>query len=147
MVQPARPHANEGDVELFTSLSLHNIYLMQLNSSGLLAALRILLSSSQGPAILQLLRPWSFWQSLGSYFLKYNLEKPVFPNLRKRLLDLRLKLQQYLQDAARAVFKTHQAPQLCILYPLLSFFKDTELEPSLFIPPMKCSLLYPKNHL
>ena len=48
---------NEGDVELFRSLSSHNIYLMQFNSSGLLAALRILLSSSQSPAILlQLLR-------------------------------------------------------------------------------------------
>lgn len=37
---------NEGDVSLFSSLCSHNIYLMQFNSAGLLAALRILLSSS-----------------------------------------------------------------------------------------------------
>lgn len=50
-------YANEDDVQLFTSLSFHNIYLMQFNSSGLLAALRILLSSSQSLAsLLQLLR-------------------------------------------------------------------------------------------
>lgn len=35
---------NEVDVELFSSLSFHNIYLMQFNGSGLLEALKILLS-------------------------------------------------------------------------------------------------------
>ena len=55
--QPGARMPNEGDVELFSPLSSHNIYLMQFNSSGLLAALRILLSSSQSPALLlQLLR-------------------------------------------------------------------------------------------
>lgn len=49
---PARGRMpNEGDVELFSSLSFHNIYLMQFNSSGLLAALRILLCSSQSSAL------------------------------------------------------------------------------------------------
>ena len=54
---PGARMPNEGDVELFSSLSSHNIYLTQFNSGGLLVALRILLSSSQSPAILlQLLR-------------------------------------------------------------------------------------------
>lgn len=35
---------NEVDVELFRSLSLYNIYLMQLHGSGLLERLKILLS-------------------------------------------------------------------------------------------------------
>jgi hypothetical protein len=64
--RPGARMPNEGDVELFRSLSSHNIYLMQFNSSGLLAALRILLSSSQSPAILlQLLRARGFQLRLG----------------------------------------------------------------------------------
>lgn len=73
----------EGDVELFSSLSFHNIYLMQFNSSGLLAALRILLSSSQGPAILlQLLRAWSFQRSLQENLPESTSGKWVFSSLR-----------------------------------------------------------------
>lgn len=58
---------NEGDVELFSSLCSHNIYLMQFNSGGLLAALRILLSSSPSPALLlQLWRARSLqWSGQG----------------------------------------------------------------------------------
>lgn len=43
---------NEVDVELFRSLSLYNIYLMQLHGSGLLERLKILLSLYKSHSIL-----------------------------------------------------------------------------------------------
>ena len=43
---------NEVDVELFRSLCLYNIYLMQLHGSGLLERLKILLSLYKSPSIL-----------------------------------------------------------------------------------------------
>lgn len=88
--RPGARMPNEGDVGLFRSLSSHNIYLMQFNSSGLLAALRILLSSSQSPAILlQLLRAQGFQLRLGQNFPEGTSAKWVFSSLRNTTLDLR----------------------------------------------------------
>lgn len=58
--------ANEVDVELFRSLSLYNNCLMQLQGSGLLERLKILLSLYKSLPVLQAVeeRQGPYWSSL-----------------------------------------------------------------------------------
>lgn len=73
--------ANEVDVELFRSLSLYNNCLMQLQGSGLLERLKILLSLYKGLLVLRAVeeRQGHFWSSVSL------CERLLVANVARRL--------------------------------------------------------------